>query len=207
MINGSEKYIEAIKYCGQIYDFLNAKFFQNELKKPVITLAPCERNKFTGWFVLKEVWKESAEDKGETEINISTNFLNRPVINIFETMLHEMCHQYAYDNKIKDCSRGGAYHNKIFKRIAETHGLIVDKLPTIGYARTDLTNDSKKIIEAFLKDNNFSFIYRDLVFKGQKIKSSSTRKYICPCCNQSVRATKQVNIICADCNEPMCEDE
>ena len=34
-------------------------------------------------------------------------------------------------------------------------------------------------------------------------KPSSTRKYICPCCHQSVRATKAVNIICGDCMEKM----
>ena len=32
-------------------------------------------------------------------------------------------------------------------------------------------------------------------------KPSSTRKYICPCCHQSVRATKAVNILCGDCME------
>ncbi|MFR6368266.1 MAG: hypothetical protein ACLUOA_05185 [Gemmiger formicilis] len=34
-------------------------------------------------------------------------------------------------------------------------------------------------------------------------KPSSTRKYICPCCHQSVRATKAVNILCGDCMEKM----
>lgn len=34
-------------------------------------------------------------------------------------------------------------------------------------------------------------------------KPSSTRKYVCPCCHQSVRATKAVNILCGDCMEKM----
>ena len=34
-------------------------------------------------------------------------------------------------------------------------------------------------------------------------KPSSTRKYICPCCGMSVRATKSVNIACMDCSEQM----
>ncbi len=34
-------------------------------------------------------------------------------------------------------------------------------------------------------------------------RPSSTRKYICPCCGNSVRATKAVNIACLDCNERM----
>ena len=34
-------------------------------------------------------------------------------------------------------------------------------------------------------------------------KPSSTRKYICPCCGMSVRATRSVNIGCLDCDVPM----
>ena len=34
-------------------------------------------------------------------------------------------------------------------------------------------------------------------------RPSSTRKYICPCCGNSVRVTKAVNIACLDCNERM----
>lgn len=34
-------------------------------------------------------------------------------------------------------------------------------------------------------------------------KRSSTRKYKCPCCGNSVRATKTVNVICGDCMKQM----
>ena len=34
---------------------------------------------------------------------------------------------------------------------------------------------------------------------------SSTRKYICPCCGMSVRATRTVRIACMDCVEQMIE--
>ena len=36
-------------------------------------------------------------------------------------------------------------------------------------------------------------------------KKSSSRKYICPCCGTSIRATKKVNIGCLDCGVPMIE--
>ena len=36
-----------------------------------------------------------------------------------------------------------------------------------------------------------------------KPKKTSTRKYVCPCCGNSVRATKDINIICGDCMEVM----
>ena len=38
-------------------------------------------------------------------------------------------------------------------------------------------------------------------------RPSSTRKLVCPKCGQSVRATKEVNIICGDCMERMVETE
>ena len=34
-------------------------------------------------------------------------------------------------------------------------------------------------------------------------KPSSTRKYICPKCGNSCRATKVINLICGDCMEKM----
>lgn len=40
---------------------------------------------------------------------------------------------------------------------------------------------------------------------GIRQKKSSTRKYVCPCCGMSVRATKVVNIKCGDCNVTMLQ--
>ena len=34
-------------------------------------------------------------------------------------------------------------------------------------------------------------------------RTASSRKYICPCCGNSVRATKCVHIACMDCREEM----
>lgn len=58
-------------------------------------------------------------------------------------------------------------------------------------------------------------MYRGLIDGKYKIgkdgisrKQYSTRKYICPCCKMSVRATRKVNIKCGDCNVTMkCENE
>lgn len=205
MENASEKYIEVIAYLGKLYDFCNECFFNNELEKPVITVQADTKNKALGWFVCAEVWKESAEDKGNTEINISAQFLNRPIEEIAETMLHEMVHQYAYVHKMQDCSRGGSYHNKLFKRLAEMHGLNVECIKQTGWSYTSLTPSSRDTLKEFVTEN--AFIYRLPDFKGMKVKSTSTRKYICPICGNSVRATKEVRIICADCNELMYEGD
>ena len=122
------------------------------------------------------------------------------------TLIHEMCHQFASMNNMQDCSRSGTYHNKLFKKIAETHGLKVECVPQIGWSHTELTEETAAMINEFVAENPATVIYRLPVAKGQTVKTSSTRKYVCPLCGQSVRATKQVNIICADCDAPMQEE-
>lgn len=206
MTNGTKRYLDTIEWLGKLYDYVNDELFNSELVRPVITVQNDERNKAYGWFTLKKVWKENEQDEGEYEINLSAQYLNRPVNEIASTLIHEMCHHYAKVNNMQDCSRSGTYHNKLFKKIAETHGLNVECVQTIGWSKTSLTEETKELLQVFLEYHPASVIYRTPVIKGQRVKTSSTRKYICPCCGQSVRATKTVNIFCGDCNEPMNEE-
>ena len=206
MINGTEQYIATVAYLGKLYDYVNAKLFNRELKKPVITIQRDERNKTRGWWSVRKVWFENADDEGEHELNMTAHQLRRPIGEIAATLIHEMCHQFASVNNLQDCSRSGQYHNKLFKKIAETHGLKVECLPQIGWSHTELTEETAAIINEFVAHNPATVIYRMPVMKGQTVKTSSTRKYVCPLCGQSVRATKRVNIICADCNAPMQEE-
>ncbi len=206
MKNGTEKYIGRVAYLSKLYDYCNAKLFGGELTKPVITVQRDERNKTNGWWSVKKVWRENENDEGEHELNMTAQQLNRPTKEIAATMIHEMCHQYASVNNLQDCSRSGTYHNKLFKKIAESHGLTVECVKTIGWSHTTLTAETAALIDEFVKDNPDSIIYRAPVFKGQSVKTSSTRKYVCPVCGQSVRATKEVRIMCVDCDALMVED-
>lgn len=133
MINGTEKYIETVKYLAKLYDYCNDNLFKGELRKPVITVQRDERNKTNGWFSLQKVWKENDKDDGDYELNMTAQQLNRPINEIVATMIHEMVHHYAKVNNMQDCSRSGTYHNKLFKRLAEMHGLNVECMPTIGH--------------------------------------------------------------------------
>lgn len=205
--NWTGRYIETVKYLERLYDYCNEKLFNNELDKPVITVQLDSKNKTNGWFACGKVWKQTDTDEGAHEINITAQQLNRPIRQIASTMIHEMCHYYAELNNMQDTSRSGTYYNKLFKKIAELHGLKVECVQTIGWSHTELTPETDVLITAFVEHNPETIIYRAPVFTGQMVKTSSTRKYICPCCQQSVRATKQVNIMCLDCNEPMTVEE
>ena len=206
MKDGTEKYIETVNYLARLYDYCNDKIFGGELTRPVITVQRDERNKSNGWWSVKKVWKENDKDEGEHELNMTAQQLNRPINEIAATMIHEMCHQYASVHNMQDTSRAGNYHNKLFKRIAGNHGLTVECVQTIGWSHTELTDETAARIAEFVKDNPDSLIYRLPVMKGESIKTSSTRKYVCPVCGNSVRATKEVRIMCVDCNELMREE-
>ncbi|MDE6597288.1 MAG: SprT-like domain-containing protein [Clostridia bacterium] len=207
MINGTEKYIETVKYLERLFDYCNEKLFESELEKPVITVQLDSKNKTNGWFTAAKVWKENDTDDGAHEINITAQQLNRPIRQIAETMIHEMCHYYAEVHNMQDTSRSGTYHNKLFKQIAEKHGLKVECVKTIGWSHTELTSATDVLITSFVEHNPETIIYRTPVFTGQIVKTSSTRKYVCPCCGSSVRATKQVNIMCLDCKKAMTVEE
>lgn len=229
MKDGTKRYIETVNYLAKLYDYCNEKLFGGELVKPVITVQQDPKNKTNGWWSVKKVWKWQDKapancadctdrdcdtysncikivEREEHELNMTAQQLNRSINQIAATMIHEMCHQYASVHGMQDTSRAGNYHNKLFKKIAETHGLTVECMPTIGWSHTELTDETAALIAKFDIVTPYSVIYRLPVMKGQCVKTSSTRKYICPICGNSVRATKVVRIMCVDCNELMQEE-
>lgn len=206
-------YNRVVAYLNTIFDLLNARYFENTLSRPVITIQSTP--KAYGHYTLFDAWSLDGET-GMREINIGAGTLIRPIENIVATLLHEMCHYYNDRNGVKDCSRGNTYHNKNFKAVAEACDLVVEHNSTYGWS---ITSPSDALLE-FCVENNLTEIRlnrNDVVsiavgvggthagtFTGTAgRKPSSTRKYICPCCGMSVRATRNVNIACLDCNEPL----
>ena len=199
----NDKYLNELKAINNLFDYLNKAFFESALSKPVITIQANKTPNVLGWCTGYDAWV-SGEEKSP-EINMSADYLDREPINKSETLLHEMCHLYAYQNNIKDCSRAGNYHNKQYKDIAESHGLTVEKSAKGGWNMTALTDKSKAIITPYV--DNLQVLKRISPLKTSTTKNSSTRKYICMHCGMTVRATKEVNIICGDCDETMVLDE
>ena len=150
MKDGTKQYLETIAWLGELYNYMNDKLFNRELKRPVITVQADESGRAYGWFTLKRMWKENPDDEGEFEINMSAQYLARPVNEIASTLIHEMCHQYALQHNIQDCSRGNTYHNKMFKKIAEEHRLNVERVDKIGWSKTTLTANTERLISSFV---------------------------------------------------------
>ena len=198
-------------YLEKIYRKLNARFFDNELPEVIITVQSTPRA--YGHLTVSEVWRSGQEMKHE--INIGAGTLDRPIENTCATLTHEMVHLYNLIHEIKDTSRGGTYHNKRFKAEAEKRGLIIQYDKRIGWSITEPGDELLNfVLEEGLTDIDMGrkeyLSLRGIggtssTGNGGKLpkRPSSTRKYICPCCGMSVRATKVVNIKCGDCDETM----
>lgn len=192
---------EIVAFLEDAYDVLNQKYFEGALPKAVITIqsSPKAYGHFTPW----DAWKEN--ENGYKEINIGAETLNREIFSVLATLVHEQVHFYCHINNIKDTSRSGNYHNKRFKVEAEKRGLIIGYDSKIGFSPT---TPSPELIE-FIKEQGWQGV--DLARQGQLSFSggnngrtrSNVRKYQCPECGCSVRATKEVFIGCLTCDCPM----
>ena len=205
---------EVLEYS---FSVLNEVYYNNELPPIVITLQSSPRS--NGHFTVGKVWR--AEQEHLNEINISVEHLDRPIENVMATLNHEMVHFYCQLNGIADVSQNGRYHNKNFKREAEKRGLIISYAKYIGYSVTtpgeefinvlnangiqkplDINRDGEKLfINGGSGNMGGSGGTDNGLSTAPKKPKCSTRKYMCPVCGNSFRATKDINVMCLDCME------
>lgn len=205
------------------FEVFNKVYFNDELPPIVISIMSSPRT--NGHFTINKEWR--VEEERLNEINISAEHLDRPIENIMATLMHEMVHYYCQLNNISDVSQNGRYHNKRFKAEAEKRGLIITQGQYIGWS---ITEPSEKFINV-IKDAGIQKpidINRDGIVDlsiltglsggkdngdgGKNIvlpkkPKCSTRKYVCPSCGNSFRATKDINVMCMDCNEAFIKVE
>ncbi len=160
-----------------------------------------------GHCTTKKIWASGSDRY--YELNLSAEYLSRPIENVLATLVHEMVHICCMETGIKDTSNNGRYHNKRFKTEAEMRDLKIAYAPTIGWSVTEPTEGFIRNLKAWgLYDacENYrlgALQTDDSEGTDKPRKKSSTRKYYCPVCGNSVRATKDVNILCMDCNVQM----
>lgn len=199
-------------YLEKIFRALNAKYFDNELEEPIITVQSTPRA--YGHVTVGKTWRRGEEYRHE--LNIGAGTLDRPIENVVATMLHECVHLFNMQHGIQDCSRSSReYHNKKFKAAAEARDLAISYDPRIGWSITEPTEALLDfIIEQGWQDIRINRMEWSGARPGKggtgaapgtgtKNPNSHSIKYQCPCCGTSVRATKVVRIMCADCGRMM----
>ena len=191
---------EVTAFLEEVYDTLNVRLFGGELPKAILTV---QSSKAYGHYTLGDVWNDGL--RGYREINIGAEALGRPIEEVVATLVHEMVHYLNDLHGVQDVSRSGWYHNRSFKEAAEAHELIVEYYSDVGFG---VTAPSDGLVALIAEQGWRSIeIARDKGVEGGKRvrKPSSTRKYICPVCGMSVRATKTVRVGCQDCQATLIE--
>lgn len=211
--------VKTSRLAGQLeklFNKLNADFFSGELETPVITIQSTPRA--YGHYSLSPLWE--VKDGAKHEINIGAGTLDRPIEETVATLLHEMVHMY--DDTIlnvQDCSGSSRmYHNKMFRRTAESHGLICTHT-RYGWSHTEpadtliewiLENDIQEIKLNRNEPHGIRIAGGNAAANGGAATTSTTSKghsirYKCPVCGQLARTTKTARLICGDCMLPMLE--
>lgn len=209
------KMSRAICQLEKMYNVINTEKFDGSLPTPIITIQ--SKPGTFGHCTCNRVWV--CKDNDLYELNISAENCSCCIEEIIDTMIHEMIHLYCRINGLKETSRGNTYHNKLFKQLAEEKGLKC--IPAGQYGWNTQGEGNEYLVEyALSHDWTELKIGRDAFKKvisptgmSQYIQittgevttptQSSTRKYQCPNCKNSCRATKSINIMCMDCNMKM----
>lgn len=169
-----------------------ASLFGREMPLPVITIQSKGRKNALGWH-WKDKW-QNAEPGKLTEINLCAEHLGRPAEEIAETMLHEMVHHANNLDGVSDCTIR-QYHNQHFKNRCDEIGLICEKYPGRGWAKTSLSDDLKTKVQA-VNINADAFTLFRTTPKTEK-SATKMKKWRCTC--TTVRAAVQVEATCKKC--------
>jgi len=187
------------------FPILNEKYYSNKLAYPVITIQKAKRSGNLAWFTLDRVWinknEEDKEKDSKFEVNICADYLNRDIHEIIGSFHHELVHYANKIAEIRDCN--GQIHNKKFKNLAEGVGLIVTKSKKYGFGHTECSPELIEFINEIIKPNEKAFEYfRSIpqkIAKPSKERKKSQFIYICPQCEEKIKAKADKNIICEDC--------
>lgn len=129
----------------------------------------------------------------------------------FTTILHEAMHSLAFARNEKDTSRGGRYHNRIFKQLALDAGLTVEQDKRIGWVTPALGEQALTRYAQPIGDLNRAILaYMPQQPKGMGATKQSMVKLVCGCA-RIIRTSKKVYdggaIICNVCRDPFGLDE
>lgn len=207
-------YNRATQYLNKVFKLINTEYFDGKLEMPTITIQSSVAS--YGHISVSKVWKtENGNDS--YELNVSADYLSRPIENVVATLIHECCHLYAMMNGIRDTSNQSIYHNKKFKEIAENKGhLIIERHEKYGWT---ITSPSEETLDFCIRNDLQDILISRNSFTGFAItgtpkagnatptatpatpKKPKSIKWVCPCCGAIVRSGKILNIVCGDCNE------
>lgn len=176
------------------------------------------------------VW--TGENGDVHELFVGAEGLSRGAQALMGTLLHEAGHAMAEARGIQDTSRQGRYHNKNFKAIAESMGIIVEHSESLGWSTTTMPDETAKLYAEALMDLDAAMVaYRYglegfltglptgttgvtggtiRLPKGKAGRTSSNNGVSASCnCGRKIRVSRSTfelaEIVCSACGEAFTE--
>lgn len=153
-------------------------------------------------------WVLGEKKERVDELALNPEFFESP-LEVLDTMLHELTHVYCNQNNIKDTSRGGHYHNKRFKDVAEKFGLLC--VPTEnGWNTTAKGNEEK--LEALNSTLPYP-ITCDMVRRSDRRKKvgitvERVKPHVYTCsCGIELKHKDHIYVACYNCKSLFTMDE
>lgn len=211
------------------YQYFNVVLFGKALPPVILNLS--RKSKAMG-FVAPFRWKAADTDGQDRksrlhELSINPEILCMDLIEVYSTLVHEQCHiwQHTHGNP----SRPG-YHNKEFAEKMIEVGLMPSTTgapggKTVGQNMSDYPIEGGRFLAA-LDNLPQEFKLPFISIEGEKKYSQLTDgtgegasaegeeeppkpknkvKYSCAGCSTNIWAKPNINVICADCQEPFVE--
>ncbi|GAB2566831.1 hypothetical protein [Kribbella endophytica] len=152
-------------------------------------------------------------DNQLSEVLISGEGLQRPVGEVFTTLLHEAAHALGHVREIKNTSRQGRWHNEKFAELAKELGLDTAKDDKHGWSVCTLRTETTATYKAVLAELKSALIaYRHPEVTGGESKKNNNNAVACACqCPRRIRVAKAVlelgEITCSVCETTFEPDE
>ena len=183
------------------FKYFNKYLFANRLPEPVLIIQSKRagaRNAM-GWFTLGKNWVDRETGTRHHEITVCAETLNKPINTILAVLVHEMVHLDNKMREIADCS-AGQYHNKNFKKAAESALLVCKYTPKYGYGITEPSPQLQELFDLLPIDHDaFNLASADEKFTPQK--KYFMYSYRCSGCGITfkTRANLAPGTICGTC--------
>ena len=166
-----------------------------------------KRSKCSGYFQA-DAYKDKRNDKLVAAISLSPEQLNRPLLDIIETIVHEVLHAFNHWCGINDCSANDR-HNGDFKKACDKIGLVTkakDEMTdrewnNIGHGFTSFSDELRElVVNEWKPDADAWNLYR-LENAPKAKKKSHRRTWSCECgTNVNVARGIEFDATCNECD-------
>lgn len=211
-----------LDFLQSLSDYFKKELFNDELPPFLITLEKI-RGAF-GYATTKAIYKDNVLTYYQVAVNFLLAKKNGSLEELADTLIHELIHLYCRKNNIKETSNAGRYHNKAFKKLAESKGLKTTQHKNFGFNTCGLQDGLKnKLINEFSSkyDNDYLLSLFDIkeqsAQEGQEgqegqaqqqaqqqgSKNRNLQVYVCICCGMKVRAKNNARLLCLDCDQEL----